>query len=235
MARYTTEYGRLIETGFEPLLDALQSYPIYDENHRAELNEKILLRFKYREIGFETAARFAHYFRALLFEIMPYYNKLYEAQALKYDILKDVDYTDHTEGQGGGESTNDSTSGTRDVYMHSDTPQGGFKSSVIDAGSKWNVTVETDVEPEQKKANGKYNISPEKETDVYMSDASVSTATGASGSKTKSIAQSESERRIYGKMPGRSYPELINEYRKAVWNVDTMILDDLNQCFMGVY
>lgn len=206
MARYTTEYGRLIETGFEPLLEALQSYPIYDESHRAELNEKILLRYKYREIGFETAARFAHYFKAMLFEIMPYYNKLYEVQAQKFNPLMDADYTEETDADSNGSASNANSGKSKFIHRYSDTPQGGFAFGTVTP-----------------------------ETNSYMSEASVDDTDNSGQSSGSSNSHAEAIRTVKGKFPGRTYGEMLNDYKQAVWNIDTMILDDLNQCFMGVY
>lgn len=57
----------------------LDKYPIFDEEYRYPLNDKIIDHFYFREIGFETAAQFAWYLRRTMNEIMPKYNMLYEA------------------------------------------------------------------------------------------------------------------------------------------------------------
>ena len=60
----------------------LADYPIFNENYREELNNKIIRRYYFREIGLETAALFRWYMRREMFEIMPYYNQLYESEIL---------------------------------------------------------------------------------------------------------------------------------------------------------
>lgn len=40
---------------------------------------------------------------------------------------------------------------------------------------------------------------------------------------------------IYGKLPGRSYMELLREYRETIINVDMMIIKELEICFMNIF
>lgn len=65
----------------------LDDYPIYDEAHRDELNAKILRRYMFREIGQETVALFRFMVRRHMWEVMPYYNMLYETSMLADDPL----------------------------------------------------------------------------------------------------------------------------------------------------
>ena len=58
MSKYTTELRYLIQSGFDL---GLRNYPIFDENYRSKLNEKILNHYYMREIGFETAGLFKRY------------------------------------------------------------------------------------------------------------------------------------------------------------------------------
>lgn len=67
----------------------LNDYEIWEPEYRETLNAKIIDHFFFREIGFETAAQFAWYIRRTMQEIMPYYNKLYEVQAMMTDPLRD--------------------------------------------------------------------------------------------------------------------------------------------------
>lgn len=99
MSKYTTQLRWIVEqTGSglpvpegQGFADAvykyigLDRYPIFDEEYRHGLNDKIIEHFYFREIGFETAAQFAFYLRRTMNEIMPKYNKMYQAQ-LTIDI-----------------------------------------------------------------------------------------------------------------------------------------------------
>lgn len=71
----------------------LSDYPIFNENYRYILNDKILDHFFFREIGFETCAQFSWYMRRTMNEIMPYYNKLYEVESLIDDPMNDSDHS----------------------------------------------------------------------------------------------------------------------------------------------
>ena len=108
MANYTIELHKLIEMGFKLPLD---EYPIFDENHRATLNDKIIAHYYFREIGQETPSRFAFNLRRKMNEIMPYYNQLYESEMIKYDPLFTTYFTSLKEtekhGQGKIYSDND--------------------------------------------------------------------------------------------------------------------------------
>ena len=235
MARYTTEYGELIRTNFQPLLDCLANYPIFDESHRAELNEKILGRFKFREIGFETAARFVHYFRQQLAEIMPYYNELYRIELKKINPLNDADYTESTTAESSGTSKTKGSSGNKNVHMYSDTPQGGFSTAIIDG--KQTFTTEESAEIGTDSISTDYGM-PALSGDslnAYMSEASVDVNTGANIATGTNSTDASAQRSVSGKFPGMTYGAMLDDWKKAVWNVDKMILDDLEVCFMGVY
>lgn len=126
MSKYTTEVRFLCESltghdeseGYssidEIIEDALPiifsfDFPIFDEEYREVLETKILRHYYTREIGCETYGLWKLRLQTKLNEIMPYYNKLYESELLKYDPLRDVDMmTQHT-GQKTGERTDIST------------------------------------------------------------------------------------------------------------------------------
>lgn len=67
--------------------------PFFDENYRIPLEKKILRHYFLREIGSETEERFAFYLNNAMYELMPYYNKLYETELLKFNPLYTVDKT----------------------------------------------------------------------------------------------------------------------------------------------
>lgn len=126
MSKYTTEVRFLCEslTGHdesedyasidEIIEDALPiifsfDFPIFDEEYREVLETKILRHYYTREIGCETYGLWKLRLQTKLNEIMPYYNKLYESELLKYDPLRDVDMTTQHTGQKTGERTDIST------------------------------------------------------------------------------------------------------------------------------
>lgn len=224
MSKYTVQYGTIYDSGFSDLRAALAGYPIFDESHRAALNQKIYDRYRFREIAFETAAMFAHYFKTLLNEIMPYYNELYATAAREYDFLTDADLTESE-----NISTNSSSNGTasastnattqaagtgKETRAHSDTPQGSFNFSDV---------------------TGNQYLSDAEIAQSESADSTNATTQSASNSTMQGAGQSARTKHITGKSPGRSYAEMIREYRETILNIDVLILDELNVCFMGIY
>lgn len=57
---------------------ALRDYPIFDEGYRLPLNKKILDRYWFREIGYETPNMFFFHLKRHMNEVMPYFNQLYK-------------------------------------------------------------------------------------------------------------------------------------------------------------
>lgn len=209
MATYTIEFGALIDAGYDV---GLNDYPIFDETYREHLNGLIIGRYRFREIGAETAALFKHYFKQTLAEIMPYYNKMYLSAQMEFDPLKDVDYTETSSGSSSGTSSSSSTtsdsSTTHNATAGSDTPQNAFDFS--------NVT------------NNRYL------TEAEVSDGSASGSGSATSSGTSSGSSSGS-RTVTGKTGGKSYSQLLDEYRRTLLNIDRLVLDDLNSCFMSIW
>lgn len=103
MAVYTVQLKTLIENHFDI---GLKDYPIFDENYRNILNEKIINHYLFNEIGMETAELFKFYLNMTMREIMPYYNQLYKSELLEFNPLYDTDLTTVYD------KTNDNTSTT---------------------------------------------------------------------------------------------------------------------------
>ena len=118
---YTETLGNLIALGYDTddkLHLSADYYPIYDENHRAELNGKIVRHYALREIGQETAQQFVFYLGATMAEIMPYFNERYRTLDMEYNPLESVDMT--TNSENGSESQSSSkASSTQDSTSNS--------------------------------------------------------------------------------------------------------------------
>jgi hypothetical protein len=135
MAKYTIELGDLITAKFD--LD-LQHYPIFDETYRATLNAKILDHYRFREIGFETPARFKSYLNRTMNEIMPLYNQYYSSAKLQFNPMYNMDYAqDGTTSKTGNNNTNSTNNITDnvDVTTH-DTYSDSLKKTGTDTLTK---------------------------------------------------------------------------------------------------
>lgn len=73
---------------------ALNNYPIFDEGHRAILNNKIIRHYYFREICCDSPERFNFYLETKMDEIMPYYNQLYKSELLEYNPLATEFYSE---------------------------------------------------------------------------------------------------------------------------------------------
>src|SRR5690625_6824095 len=65
----------------------LDTYPIFDENYRQALNDKIIDHYWNREIGQETIGMFQLAMRRKMKEVMPYYTQVYESEVIKFDPI----------------------------------------------------------------------------------------------------------------------------------------------------
>ena len=122
MSRYTTEVRFICENaagydeskGFNDIDEILTvaapkvfnfDWPIFDENYRLPLEKKILRHNYTREICEETVGLWKLRLQDTLCNIMPYYNKLYESELLKFNPLYDVDMT--TTHKGSSDTVNE--------------------------------------------------------------------------------------------------------------------------------
>ena len=127
MSSYTTEVRFICEslyrlehsTGYndiEKILKAVHKkifdfdYPIFDEKYRSVLEIMILRHFYTREIGFETVGLWKLKLADKMITIMPYYNKWYASDLLKFNPLWDTDFTRKGNINDTNKSKNDSES-----------------------------------------------------------------------------------------------------------------------------
>lgn len=141
MSVYTTQVRFLCESlagyaesqGFKKVNEIVEkaaplifdNFPIFDENHRLELEVKILKHYYTREISAETPGLWILWLNNKLNEIMPYYNQLYYISSLQFNPFHDVDLVRTHDGQdsktftqGKNLSENISTTGTVSSDQH---------------------------------------------------------------------------------------------------------------------
>ena len=198
------------------------SFPIFDEEYRAGLCQKIILHYYTREIGFETIGLFKLKLMSKMRDIMPKYNELYRSTLAKYDLLTDVDYRiehEGTDSRNSGSSFSGNLNGNRSgnrsgthTNMYSDTPQG----SLVNVN---NGTYLTNASKDDDSSNSSENYGESRSS----TDSSNSTGTDAYIN------------RIVGKYPGKTYAAMIKEFRDNIINVDAMIIDELGDLFMKLW
>ena len=263
MSEYTTEVRFICETlagydmsqGYGKVSEILDNswykvfdfnFPIFDEAYRSVLCKKILMHYYTREIGFETVGLWKLKLQTLVNEIMPYYNKLYEAETLKFNPLYDVDYSTTHEGENSGDSTDNGThTGTvNDAGTHGGT--------VGDVGHEdtdrttWNVFSDTPQGALTNVDNETYLTDARKITDSLDSDktntrtynetnGNLRTYNESNGAVREYSNTNEYVEHVMGKTGGKSYSKLIMEYRESLINIDVRIINELNKLFMLVW
>ena len=227
MSKYTTEVRFICENSaglsesegadnVDSILDRCWNkvfnfdFPIFDENYRQVLCRKILKHYYTREICEETVGLWKLRLNTRMNEIMPYYNKLYEAWAENFNPLYDTDLTrkhklDRT-GRTDGKQTTDTTSEGTTKDLYSDTPQGSLN----------NIDSETYLTNARKivdseKVNG---------TNVYGQDIK---------------STDEYIETISGKSGGISYSKMLNEYKESLLNIDLMVINELENLFLMIW
>lgn len=117
------------------IFDRCDPFPIWDEDHRGELEKKIIEHYYFRQIGFETVGRFKFYLNTRLREIMPRYNKLYKTTIYKYNPIENYNME---------EGSTDKREGSADsLSKFSETPQGELQ-NLIDGKYLTNASHGTD-------------------------------------------------------------------------------------------
>ena len=208
-------------------------FPMFDENYRVVLERKILKHFYTREICEETAGLWKLRLDTRLNEIMPYYNKLYESELIKFDPLysdnlirtRKTDFdssrktsnngkttsNSNTQGSGNGSTSNNGN----DLY--SDTPQGSIDG--LEAGT--------------------YLTNARKTTDNSSTTTSTSnTSTGSVDSTDNGLDDLNSTEEYLEKVSGwsgTSGSKLIKEFRETFLNIDLLVIEELDDLFMQLW
>ena len=223
MAVYTVQLKTLIENHFDI---GLKNYPIFDENYRKILNEKIINHYLFNEIGMETAELFKFYLNTTMREIMPYYNQLYKSELLEFNPLYDSDLTtvyDKTNDNTSSTETNNQTinkskattkgnvENESDSFSHSDAHStGDSHGNSVGNGNTKNVHSDT--------PQGFLSINSI-ENETYASDATMSKTTDINST----MAQSHNDEIGYANESSHS-----NSVNNSITNGDATLNSDNN-------
>ena len=114
---HTIIFNDLLHTDFKNKIEnVLNEYPIFDEEYRPILNEKIINHYRFREIGFYSPDKFNFKLYVKLNEILPFYNVMYKKLLTdNFDLFNDYNYVetyDGTRGEIGETKSNDETNST---------------------------------------------------------------------------------------------------------------------------
>lgn len=247
MSKYTTEVRFICESksglseskGFGSVDEVLNSswdkiftskVSFFDEEYRGVLCKKILKHYYLREIGCETVGIWLLWMNTKLEEIMPYYNKLYESELIKFNPMYDVDWnrkgnktgnesgsgSRSTSGNNSGTNTQSGTSSNTRKDLYSDTPQGAL----------------TGVESETYLTNAR-KVSDSGETGVNVS-TSGSYEDSESSSNNVDTTENYVES-VSGKQGTGSYSKMLNEFRETFLNIDMQVIEEFAEMFMELW
>ena len=213
MAKYTTTIRNLIDNNFD---FGLKNYPIFDEDYREVLNNKILMHYYMDEIGFETAGLFKVYLNNKMNEIMPYYNELYKKQK---DLLLNFDKT-----------TNLTETFTRDNTTNTNTTSNSTSSNTASGTSK-NVYQDTPMGSITQQDIDNYDHASSQEFNKNQNTSSIEDNSSLTGKATNLENYIRTKTGNNGRLYGI---EILKMIKNNYMNIDEMIINELQDLFMGI-
>ena len=185
----------------------MNNYPIFDENYRNTLNNNILYHYYENEIGFETASLFRFYLNQKLNEIMPYYNELYKVQKKIIDENLLLNNVNLTEKLTGSNTTNTSS-----------TSQSSNKGKNLFQDTPQGQISQTDIDNQTWATN------------LTLNKNDIEDESSATGSGTNEYLKT-----IVGNNGGKFNIDVLNDIKNNLMNIDLMIINELNDLFMGIF
>ena len=211
MSKYTIEVYSLLKDKNFKMFDF--DYDFYTDNQdiKQSFEAKFIDTYLFNEIGYETVARFKHFLKRKLNNIMPYYKQLYETELRTKDIdfMLNKDLTETFERLVEGEnisnvnsnSTNSSNDKVKESYLEQGLANIDLEHKLTGVTSN-NTTIESN---------------------------SISSSTDKNNNKetTKLISQ--------GNIGVTSSAELLEKWRKILINIDMLIIEECADLFMQIY
>lgn len=185
----------------------MDSYPIFDENYRNTLNQNILYHYYENEIGFETAPLFRFYLNQKLNEIMPYYNELYKVQKKLIDENLLLNNVNLTETLHGSNTTETSS-----------TSQSSNNGKNLFQDTPQGQISQTDIDNQTWATN------------LTLNKNEIEDESSATGNGTNEYLKT-----IIGNNGGKFNIDVLNDIKNNLMNIDLMIINELNDLFMGIF
>ena len=183
----------------------LQDYPIFNETYRDTLNNNILNYYYEREIGFETAELFKFYLNNTMKLIMPKYNELYKAQETA--LLNILGNVDLTE-ESSRENENE---------INTSSTSNSINKNLFQDTPQGQISF-TDLEDQKWATN--FTINNNDNEDEITS----------TGNNNETLT-----RHITGNNGNKYNIDLLNDIKEKLENIDMLIINELNDLFMGIF
>lgn len=279
MSKYTTEVRFICETesglnestGFSNVDEVLENswnkiftsgVSFFDETYKKLLCKKILKHYYTREIGCESVGLWKLWMNERLELIIPYYNKLYESESLKFDPLNDINVIrthnrkqDETEKRTTEENSNfngtSGTSGESSVKenneettnyngnstedkkdLYSDTPQGAL-TGVENETYLTNARKINDSIDSNSSENSESERNTESNYNENKTDTNTRTTTGDINANINTTEDYLES--VIGKQGGGSFSRLLSEFRDTFLNIDEMVIERFEDLFFGLW
>lgn len=221
-------------------------FPVFDENHRQELETKIIKNYYFRRICCESVEEWKLRLSNKLNLIMPYYNDIMYSKGFLEGFIDDVDYSrtisedtikngiENTESSQEQESTGKSNSVDSDVNKTSVTGKDVDRLSATPQGSLDSIENNTYLTSANIKDTDGTTENIGSSTRNNNSE-SRGTTTGSSNTTNSDIGNRKLVENIKGRKGYKTKAQMVMEYRKAIVNVDNEIVNRLSDLFMTVY
>ena len=227
-SNFTLRLGEIIAEGYntdEKL--HLDKYPIFDDSKRFELNHKILAHYAMREIGYETVEQFLFALGRRMIEIMPYYNKLYLSERLKFEPLLNMDVTSVQDNASESQSSAKSTSDESSEQTTTGSNEGAHKQRQVDSTTPDAVLSNNG---DYASAVGDVDVKDKTTTEAKVSGVSHGESS-TDFANAKTIGNGTTHTSGYS---GTSGAALLQAYRDTLLNIDVMVILELQDLFMSV-
>src|SRR6185312_2964675 len=265
MSSYSTQLRTLIE-GYkqnEPSLSHAEriekgrtrlfnfDYPIFQEEYRQTFETNFIRRFYMAEIGFETEGLFKFHLESWLQLHMPYFNKLFLSEMVKYDPLsntnivtgkerfidkkhtdiKDIEQSAKSEGSSDSTSSETGSNTNKDFTrdLQSDTPDSRL--AITTSDGKGVIEYASNIGEHSGNNEGTSNSS-------FEGSSNSENTTSANQKNKNEFDSSETDKTTEittGKVGTVSFSKMIIEHRLTFLRIEADIYREMRQLFMLVY
>lgn len=218
-------------------------YPLTNNITREKFETMILNHFLMRRIGFETVTAFRIQLNVKLNEIMPFYNKMFDAME-NWNIFNDGEITTKT-GTDNREITSNSSSQANETSNgSSNTTNSLINNSTTSANeisdrrnSELPQNQLSDLRDGSYVSNYNYDTNNSSGEDSSTSNGSSNTTTSSSGNKTDSKTDNTTDDNIYNETITRTPADkiaILKEMQENIKSIYSMIFKDLECLFYQV-
>lgn len=246
MAMYTMTIHDMMNNPLTPVFP--ESYPFYTDNleDKKAFEELFVMHFLTREIGFETPWLFNQKLKAKLYEIMPYYEQLYqtewykvktaEAMMTSKNLTETTEHSQEVSGNNQSTSETESTSSVNDtstssVNQSTTSTNNGKMSNLADGVSQASVSDGYLTGVSQTTQNDSGESSSQSNNSQTASGTTGQTVSGTSGQTLTETTTFTSKGDVGIQTPAYA----ITEWRKVIININKLILNECEDLFMKIY